>query len=124
MNEGSSGNKLTNEGACVYRNTVVNLNYWAQDRPDLQHTVRICSKFVANPTARDWMRVKRIGRYAEGCPNIGNSGWAGDQVTRKRVSQRNTSFGESSLAKLEKGPKVSLRWALEKQKSWQQAWQP
>ena len=67
---------------------------WAQDRPDLQHTVRICSKFVANPTARDWMRVKRIGRYAEGCPNIGNSGWAGDQVTRKRVSQRNTSLGE------------------------------
>ena len=40
------------------------------------------------------MRVMRIGRYAEGCPNIGNSGWAGDQVTRKRVSQRNTSFGE------------------------------
>ena len=56
MNQGSSGDKLNDEEARVYRSTVAKLNYWAQDRLDLQHTVRICSKFVANPTARDWMR--------------------------------------------------------------------
>ena len=55
-NEGSSVDKLNDEEAWVYRSIVANLNYWAHYRPDLQHAVRICSKFVANPTARDWMK--------------------------------------------------------------------
>ena len=58
----STDEHLGEEKARVYRSTVARLNYWAVDRPDLQHAVRVCSKAAAKPTADDWLKLKRVGR--------------------------------------------------------------
>ena len=55
----STDEQLGEEKARVYRSTVARLNYWAVDRPDLQHPVRVCSKAAAKPTADDWLKLKR-----------------------------------------------------------------
>ena len=49
----STDEHLSEEKARLYRSTVARLNYWAVDRPDLQHAVRVCSKAAAKPTADD-----------------------------------------------------------------------
>ena len=89
------------------------LNYWAVDRPGLQHAVRVCSEAAAKPTADDWLKLKRIGRYVKGSPHIGvmfacqrvlikltvqsDSDWAGERKTRKSVSLGNIRFGHHLL---------------------------
>ena len=67
----STGEHLNEEKARLYRSTVARQNQWAVDKPDLQHAVRVCSKAAAKPSADDWVKLRRIGRYVKGSPHIG-----------------------------------------------------
>ena len=118
----STAEHLGEEKARVYRSTVARLNYWAVDIPDLQHAVRVCSKAAAKPTADDWLKLKRIGRYVKGSPHIGimfvcqkahikltvqsDSDWAGERKTRKSVSSGNIRFGHHLLRSWSKDQSV------------------
>ena len=106
----------------MYRSTVARLNYWAVDRPDLQHAARVCSKAAANQTADDWLKLKRVGRYMKGSPHIGimfawqkaptkltvqsGSDWARERKTRKSVSSGNIRFGHHLLRSWSKDQSV------------------
>ena len=86
------------------------LNYSAVDRPDLQYSVRVCSKSMPSPRVNDWQKLKRVARYVKECPDTrimfawqaapsrfivqSDSDWAGDKSTRKSVSAGNIRYGQ------------------------------
>ena len=49
--------------ASMYRALAARLNYLAQDRSDIQFATKEVSRGMANPTVRDWKRLKRLARY-------------------------------------------------------------
>ena len=47
----------------LYQSVTMRVGYLAQDRPDLQRTVRELAKGMCKPTARHMTMLKRVGRY-------------------------------------------------------------
>ena len=105
---------LQKEWVTAYRAVAARLNYLAQDRADIKlATMNVCSA-MAQPTSRDWARLKRIGRYLLGQPRsiclyiwqteeecqiygFSDSDWAGDRKARKSISAGSLFRGRHCL---------------------------
>ena len=55
--------ELSGPDATAYRAMVARGNYLAQDRSDIQFTIKELSRTMASPTIGDWKDVKRLARY-------------------------------------------------------------
>ena len=93
---------LSMSEARLFRSLAARCNYMAQDRPDLQVAVKGVCKSMSSPSAADWAKLKRIGRYLLTYPEweyvyrwqsqneyidaYSDSDWAGCKVTRKSCS--------------------------------------
>ena len=51
-----------------YRAVAARANYLAQDRSDLQYSVKECSRHQANPNREGLEKIKRLARYLVKCP--------------------------------------------------------
>ena len=85
-----------------YRNIVATVNYLATDQPDIQFASKEACRDMSAPTPQSWSRLKRIGRYLVGRPQVVwtfpwkegpggwkvtvDSDWAGDRATRRSTS--------------------------------------
>ena len=67
--EAAEESLLTAEEATKYRALVARANYLAQDRPDVQFSVKELARGMAKPTEGDWGRLKRLGRYLKEKPS-------------------------------------------------------
>ena len=90
---------LRPEDARVFRMLVARGNYLAQDRPDIQFSVKELSRAMSSPSQADWVALKRLGRYLRLHPRVvikyrfqqapasiqafADSDWAGCKETRK-----------------------------------------
>ena len=55
-----------------YMNLVGSLLYAATStRPDIENSVRLVSRYTANPGPQHWKAARRILRYLEGTPKLG-----------------------------------------------------
>ena len=93
---------LSGAQATAYRSIAARCNYLSLDRPDMQYATKRCCKAMCKPTARDWERLRRLGRYLKRNPRLiqslewqdpysslhvyVDSDWAGDKETRKSTS--------------------------------------
>ena len=88
--------------AALYRSIAARLNYVSPDHPDLQYSIKEICRRMADPTWRDFARLKRLGRYMIGRPRLvskfrfqgavdrvivmSDANWAGCKTTRKSTS--------------------------------------
>ena len=92
---------LTGGYITKYRAHVTRISYLSHDRPDLKFVAMQVCCAMANPSASDLERVKRIGRYLVGKPRAvclfhwqqsgeleaySDTDWRGDTVARRSVS--------------------------------------
>ena len=56
--------------ATKYRAITARLNYFAQDRIDLQFSCKEASRRMSRPCQDDWQMLKRIARYLRGAPRF------------------------------------------------------
>lgn len=61
---------LDAEATSRYQSLAMRLNYIAQDRTDLQRTVRELAKGMQSPTERHWALLKRAARYLRYAPRV------------------------------------------------------
>ena len=54
----------------LYRSVTMRAQYLAQDRPDLQFSVKERARRMKAPMARDLVALKRVGRYLRGRPRL------------------------------------------------------
>ena len=47
----------------VYRSA--RLNYWAVDRPNIQYSLGVCSKYMSSTRVNDWQKFNRVGKIRE-----------------------------------------------------------
>ena len=94
--------EMNPQDASLYRAITARINFLAQDRSDLQFASKECSRRMAAPRIKDWLLVKRVGRYLAGRPRAvstfkwqdptnmitayADSNWAGCRDTRKSTS--------------------------------------
>ena len=94
-------------------------SYLSHDRSDLQFAVKRLAQNMANPTKKDWQRLKRLGRYMLGCKRVvyhyrwqtrnnvltlnTDSDFAGDKGTRKSTSGGVLRIGTHFLKSWSKG---------------------
>ena len=94
--------ELSKDQASMYRRLVARLNYLAQDRSDIGYATKELCRKMSKPTEKDWIALKRIGRYLKGRTRVvttmgydgGGEGivvwtdtdYAGCQRTRKSTS--------------------------------------
>ena len=99
-NTGSEPLSVPEASRC--RMIVARLNYLALDRPDIQHATKEACKHMARPHDHHWLLLKRAGGYIIDAPRVvqkyrwqtainiaigyGDSGWVGDQESRKSTS--------------------------------------
>ena len=62
--------ELDKQEARRYRGIVARGNYLAQDRLDIQFTVKELSRGMAKPTRGDMRKARRLGRYLIGKPRV------------------------------------------------------
>ena len=68
-NEGSDeDDRVSSEESSRDRGFVARANFLAQDRSELMFLVKEASRSMANPTLKEWDKVKRIGRFLKGAP--------------------------------------------------------
>ena len=88
--------------ATAYRAISARLNFLAQDRADLQYSVKEASRWMSAPRTQDWEVLRRIGRYLlykprstvfykwQKQPNeltiFTDTDWAGCKTTRRSTS--------------------------------------
>ena len=86
--------------ATEFRGIAARANYLAQDRPDLQFSVKEICRTMSNPSVYDRRKVKRLARYLKGNPRLiyfynwqeatlngySDSDWAGCRRTAKSTS--------------------------------------
>ena len=65
-----SSQKLTPEGASIYRALSARCNYLAQDRPDLAYAAKELCRDFSVPTLLSLERLKRMVRYIRGAPRL------------------------------------------------------
>ena len=56
--------------ASQYRSLVARANYLAQDRVDIQYSVKELTRRMSQPDSEDWVALKRLGRYLVGKPRM------------------------------------------------------
>ena len=61
---------MNHQDAKRFRSLVARLNYLANDRPDLQFSVRVVSQHMASPKEKHWRSLKRIARYIKRHPEM------------------------------------------------------
>ena len=63
--EGTEGDEmeLTGEEVTKYRAMTARANYLAQDRSDIQFSVKELCRKASDPRSGDWKALKRLGRY-------------------------------------------------------------
>ena len=66
----SHENKLTPQGASVYRALSARCNYLSQDRPDLAYASKELCRDFAVPTVQSLDRLKKVMRYLKGAPRL------------------------------------------------------
>ena len=59
---------LNKTDAKRFRGCAARANYLAQDRPDIQFSVKEITRSMANPRDADWCLLKRLARYLLGAP--------------------------------------------------------
>ena len=59
---------LNTEEASRYRALTARANYLAQDRPDIEFSVKEVARRMARPRQQDWIWLKRLARYLIGAP--------------------------------------------------------
>ena len=90
--------------ATEFRGIAARANYLAQDRPDLQFSVKEICRTMSNPSVYDRRKIKRLARYLKGNPRLiylynwqeatndlngySDSDWAGCRRTAKSTSGR------------------------------------
>ena len=62
--------ELSEEDTKRYQSMTMRAGYLAQDRTDLQRTVRELAKGMKQPTVRHWTMLKRLGRFLLGRPRV------------------------------------------------------
>ena len=94
--------QLEGAEATCYRAVVARLNFLAQDRADLQYSVKEVSRWMSKPRRNDWPALRRIARYLAGRPRATlwypwqrapaelvaytDTDWAGCRTTRRSTS--------------------------------------
>ena len=105
--------ELSPSDATCYRRITARANFMAQDRPDIQFTVKCLGSFMAKPTKGAWARLKRLGMLLKNYPRyiikyrwqktgyilnaFTDSDWAGDIVSRKSTSGGMVNLGDHTL---------------------------
>ena len=103
-------------------------NYLASDRPDIQFATRVCSSGMANPKPEDWARLKRLGRYIAGVPQItylfewqrmpkavtarAGKAWPEDEKTEIRAQSDSDWAGNHVTRRSVNGGAIFLGWHL------------
>ncbi len=103
-NEAEEDTELTKEEFKAYRMLAARLNYMAQDNPMVQYSAKEVCRSMANPTVKDFAKVKRVVRFLKGLGEVkweykwqeeaefGNivvyvdSDWAGCRRTRRSTT--------------------------------------
>ena len=67
---GKSDELLSSGQASIYRALVARANYLAQDRPDIQYSVKELCREMSTPSQKSWESLKRLGRYLKGRPRM------------------------------------------------------
>ena len=62
--------ELGRDEARSYRGVAARLNFLANDRPELQYSVKEACRAMSAPTRGSWKVLKRIGRYLQGAPRL------------------------------------------------------
>ena len=104
---------LTGTEATRFRAITARLNYLAQDRPDVQYSIKEVARRMATPRQGDWLALKRLGRYLLGAPravqhfwwqdfpkelNVHvDSDWAGCKTTCRSTSGGAAALGAHTL---------------------------
>ncbi len=99
--------------ATRYRGLAARLNYLAQDRFELLHAAKECSRRMSAPRTGDWLILKRVGRYLVGQPRVVqlmrwqampqmvdthvDSDWAGCRESRRSTSGGVISMGSHAV---------------------------
>ena len=99
---GQLPDELSPNDASVFRALAARANYLAQDRPDIQFSVKEIARRMARPTSGDWALLKRLARYLVGSPRAVahyawqhqapgfdtyvDSDWAGCRATARSTS--------------------------------------
>ena len=96
--------ELTVEEGRAFRGLAARLSYMAQDNPALQFPAKEVCRAMANPTVKDFQKVKKVVRFAKGMGQVKflyewqseqeareitvivDSDWAGCKETRKSTS--------------------------------------
>ena len=101
--QNTEGSELANDlEATKFRSIAARLNYLSLDRPDLQYAAKGVARCMAKPRKKDWLLLKRVGRYLKGACRMvqrfewqtlpstvaayTDSDWAGDRESRKSTS--------------------------------------
>ena len=61
---------LDHERHKKYQSICARCNFLAVDRMDIQFASKECCRAMAKPTIKDWMKLKRLGRYLVGKPRL------------------------------------------------------
>ena len=96
-----------------YRSLVARANYLAQDRMDIQYSVKELTRRMSAPDSKDYEALKRLGRYFVGRPRViinfdnqnrpkhldcwVDTDWAGCVRTRRSTSGGGMQWGSHSL---------------------------
>ena len=59
---------LAKHEASRFRALAARANYLAQDRPDIQYSVKEVARSMCRPRQSDWVLLKRLARYLVGAP--------------------------------------------------------
>ena len=104
---------LDPERASRYPALVARCNYLALGRPDVAFSVNELARRMATPTAGDWLRLKRFGRYLKGRPRLqqtfewqaartimktfSDADWAGRKQTRRSTTGGCITIGAHTI---------------------------
>ena len=104
---------LTGELLTKYQSLSARANYLAQDRVDIQFSVKELMRKMSKPNNNDYQALKRVARYLLGAPRLVlefpwqrrsdeikvhvDSDFAGCQTTRKSTSGETVTWGSSTL---------------------------
>eukprot|EP00971_Amphidinium_carterae_P238468 4733974-Amphidinium_carterae.1 len=61
LEEMEGAEPLSVSQASLFRSICMRLAYLAWDRPDLQYSVKECTRHMSSPTSVSWEMVKRVG---------------------------------------------------------------
>ena len=106
----SQEESMNTEDATLYRGIAARANFLAQDRCDIQYSVKECTRRMATPMKGDWALLKRLARYLLHAPRavqyfawqepqaeldvFADSDWAGCRATSRSTSGGAACIGQ------------------------------